>query len=110
VHCRKIGDGAVIANLAAEVGSHAFGMRPVFSGVPTRTPEQALTSHGPGERQLDAVKGVAIVSWHKRCCKPVAGAPRPVSLSPDFSPRKRRRDAGIINDDGHRPISAAEKR
>src|SRR5664280_2427532 len=42
--------------------------RPVFPGVPARTPEEVLASHGldPGKRQvLDPAKGVAVVSWHR---------------------------------------------
>jgi dihydrofolate reductase len=42
------------------------GGRPVFPGVPARTPEGVLESHGlrRGERQvLDAEKGVAVVGW-----------------------------------------------
>jgi hypothetical protein len=48
------------------------GGRPVFPGVPTRTPEEVLASHGldRGQRQmLDPAKGLAIVSW-KRLSKP----------------------------------------
>jgi dihydrofolate reductase len=48
------------------------GGRPVFPGVPMRTPEEVLASHGldRGQRQvLDPAKGVAIVSW-KRSSKP----------------------------------------
>ena len=44
-----------------------FG-RPVFPGVPERTPEEVLASHGlePGPRQvLDAAKGLTLVSWHR---------------------------------------------
>jgi dihydrofolate reductase len=46
--------------------------RPVFPGVPTRTPEEVLASHGldRGQRQvLDQAKGLATVSW-KRSSKP----------------------------------------
>jgi dihydrofolate reductase len=42
--------------------------RSVFPGVPERTPEEVLASHGldPGKRQvLDPAKGVAVVSWHR---------------------------------------------
>jgi dihydrofolate reductase len=48
------------------------GGRPVFPGVPARTPEDVLASHGlaPGQRQvLDAAKGLAVVSW-RRSSKP----------------------------------------
>ena len=46
--------------------------RPVFPGVPTRTPEEVLASHGldRGQRQvLDPAKGLVIVSW-QRSSKP----------------------------------------
>lgn len=42
------------------------GGRPVFPGVPARTPEELLTAHGlkPGPtRVLDASEGVSLVSW-----------------------------------------------
>jgi dihydrofolate reductase len=42
------------------------GGRPVFPGVPARTPEDVLASHGftPGpQKVLDAEKGVTLVSW-----------------------------------------------
>ena len=42
------------------------GGRPVFSEVPTRTPEEVLAAHGlhPGQPQmLDAATGLAVVSW-----------------------------------------------
>jgi dihydrofolate reductase len=48
------------------------GGRPVFPGVPTRTPEEVLASHGldRGQRQgLDPPKGLAIISW-RRSSKP----------------------------------------
>jgi dihydrofolate reductase len=48
------------------------GGRPVFPEVPTRTPEEVLTSHGldRGKRQvLDPTKGLVVVSW-KRSAKP----------------------------------------
>ena len=44
------------------------GGRPVFPGVPARTPEQVLAGHGlvAGERQvLDAAKDLAVVSWRR---------------------------------------------
>lgn len=44
------------------------GGRPVFSEVPTRTPEEVLASHGlePGPQQLlDATNGLTLVSWHR---------------------------------------------
>ena len=48
------------------------GGRPVFPGVPTRTPEEVLASHGldRGQRQLlDSARGLAVVSW-QRSSKP----------------------------------------
>jgi dihydrofolate reductase len=42
--------------------------RPVFPDVPTRTPEEVLTSYGldRGQRQvLDPAKDVAVVGWHR---------------------------------------------
>jgi dihydrofolate reductase len=42
------------------------GGRPVFSEVPTRTPEEVLASHGldRGQQQvLDLAKGLAVVGW-----------------------------------------------
>ena len=44
------------------------GGRPVFPGVPTRTPEEVLTCHGLAagpQRVLDAAKGVTLVSWRR---------------------------------------------
>ncbi len=44
------------------------GGRPVFPGVPARTPEEVLASHrlDRGQRQLlDPATGLAIVSWHR---------------------------------------------
>jgi hypothetical protein len=48
------------------------GGRPVFPGVPMRTPEEVLASHGlhSGRRQvLDPAIGLAVVSW-QRASKP----------------------------------------
>jgi hypothetical protein len=50
--------------------SHAWlpGGRPVFPGVPARTPEQLLEAHGlkPGGTQiLDQAAGLTLVSWHR---------------------------------------------
>jgi dihydrofolate reductase len=45
------------------------GGRPVFPGVPSRTPEYVLASHSlvGGERQvLDPAHNLAVVSWHRR--------------------------------------------
>jgi dihydrofolate reductase len=42
------------------------GGRPVFPGVPARTPEEALASHGlhPGpQRVLDAKRGATLTTW-----------------------------------------------
>ena len=42
------------------------GGRPVFPGVPAKTPEEVLARHGlhPGQRQvLDAELGLAVVGW-----------------------------------------------
>jgi dihydrofolate reductase len=44
------------------------GGRPVFPGVPTRTPEDVLASHGLhiGRQQvLDPASGLAVVSWQR---------------------------------------------
>jgi hypothetical protein len=44
------------------------GGRPVFPGVPARTPEEVLASHGltSGPQQvLDAEKGLTLVSWQR---------------------------------------------
>jgi riboflavin biosynthesis pyrimidine reductase len=44
------------------------GGRPVFPGVPARTPEAILASHGlrPGVRQvLDPAAGLTVVSWER---------------------------------------------
>jgi hypothetical protein len=57
--------------------SRAFGVklpggRPVFHGVPNRTPEEVLASHKfkPDEHQvLDPDKGITVVSW-RRSSKP----------------------------------------
>jgi dihydrofolate reductase len=52
--------------LSRAPGVRLPGGRPVFPGVPARTPEAVMASHGltRGERQvLDAEKGVAVVSW-----------------------------------------------
>jgi dihydrofolate reductase len=53
-------------HLSRAPGVQLPGGRPVFPGVPMRTPEQVLAAHGldPGERQLlDPAKGLAVVSW-----------------------------------------------
>ena len=50
------------------------GGRPVFPGVPARTPEDVLASHGlvPDAQQiLDPAQGLTMVSW-RRAAKPAA--------------------------------------
>jgi dihydrofolate reductase len=54
--------------LSRASGVRLPGGRPVFPGVPARTPEDVLAGHGlePGQRQmLDAGKGVAVVAWRR---------------------------------------------
>ena len=54
--------------LSRAPGVRLPGGRPVFPGVPARTPEQVLAGHGlvAGERQvLDAAKDLAVVSWRR---------------------------------------------
>ncbi len=61
-----------VFHLSRVPGVRLPGGRPVFPGVPRRTPEDVLASHGlaPGQRQvLDPAIGLAIVSW-KRSSKP----------------------------------------
>ena len=44
------------------------GGRPVFSGVPNRTPEEVLADHGyeaSPQQMLDAAKGLTLVSWYR---------------------------------------------
>jgi hypothetical protein len=44
------------------------GGRPIFNGVPARSPEEVLRSRGfePGERRvLDPDKGIIVVSWRR---------------------------------------------
>jgi dihydrofolate reductase len=44
------------------------GGRPVFPGVPTRTPEDVLAGHGLHmglRRMLDPARGLAVVSWRR---------------------------------------------
>jgi hypothetical protein len=55
-------------HLSRAPGVRLPGGRPVFPGVPVRTPEEVLASHGldRGERQLlDPAKGLAVVSWRR---------------------------------------------
>jgi len=54
--------------LSRAPGVRLPGGRPVFPGVPARTPEQVLAGHAlvAGERQvLDAAKDLAVVSWRR---------------------------------------------
>jgi dihydrofolate reductase len=54
--------------LTREPGVRLAGGRPVFPGVPARTPEDVLASHGltRGEAQvLDRVKGLVVVGWQR---------------------------------------------
>ena len=55
-------------HLSRAPGVRLPGGRPVFPGVPQRTPEEVLASHGlaPGRRQvLDSAKGLVVVSWQR---------------------------------------------
>jgi len=55
--------------LSRAPGARLPGGRPVFPGVPDRSPEEVLASYGlaPGPREvLDAAKGVAVVGWRRR--------------------------------------------
>ncbi len=57
-----------IFHLSRAPGVRLPGGRPVFPGVPQRTPEEMLASHGlaPGRRQvLDPTKGLVVVSWQR---------------------------------------------
>jgi len=54
--------------LSRAPGARVPDGRPVFPDVPTRTPEEVLTSYGldRGQRQvLDPAKDVAVVGWHR---------------------------------------------
>ncbi len=56
-------------HLTRAPGVRLPGGRPVFPGVPARTPEQVLASHGlhSGRRQvLDPANGLAVVTWERR--------------------------------------------
>ncbi len=56
-----------VFHLSRALGVVLSGGRPVFPGVPVRTPEDVLASHGftPGPQQvLDAEKGVTLISWN----------------------------------------------
>ena len=55
-------------HLSRAPGVHLPGGRPVFPGVPKRTPEVMLASHGliPGRQQvLDLARGLVVVSWQR---------------------------------------------
>jgi dihydrofolate reductase len=57
-----------IFHLSRAPGVRLPGGRPVFPGVPARTPEDVLAGHGlhRGERQvLDPAKGLVVVSWQR---------------------------------------------
>ena len=60
--------------LSRAPGVRLLGGRPVFPGVPARTPEDVLANHGltPGPRQmLDPARDVAGVGWRRpRLAKP----------------------------------------
>jgi dihydrofolate reductase len=60
--------------LSRAPGVRLPGGRPVFPGVPARTPEDVLANHGltPGPRQmLDPARDVAVVGWRRpRLAKP----------------------------------------
>jgi hypothetical protein len=71
--------GTEVFGLFLEIGYDAFhltkaprvrlpGGRPVFPGIPERTPEEILAAHGlaSGEaRVLDAAAGVSLVTWRR---------------------------------------------
>lgn len=55
-------------HLSRAPGVRLPGGRPVFSGVPTRTPEEVLRSHGLNrgqQRVLDPAAGLVMVSWQR---------------------------------------------
>jgi dihydrofolate reductase len=57
-----------VFHLSRAPGVRLPGGRPVFPGVPTRTPEEVLASHGlaRGRRQvLDPAKNLVVVSWRR---------------------------------------------
>jgi dihydrofolate reductase len=64
-----------VFHLTRAPNAQLLGGRPVFPGVPARTPEDVLASHGlmHGQRQLlDSAKGLEVVSW-RRSSKPGGG-------------------------------------
>src|SRR5579863_3770283 len=65
-------------HLSRAPGARLPGGRPVFPGVPERTPEEVLAKHGlaRGRRQvLDRAKGLVMVSWQRGSSPPAAIAP-----------------------------------
>jgi hypothetical protein len=57
-----------VFHLSRVPGVRLPGGRPVFSSVPSRTPEQELAAHGlaPGPQQvLDAAQALTLVSWRR---------------------------------------------
>jgi dihydrofolate reductase len=58
-----------VFHLSRAAGVRLSGGRPVFPGVPARTPEQVLASHGLDRGRshaLDPTKGLTIGSWRRR--------------------------------------------
>jgi hypothetical protein len=54
--------------LSRAAGVRLPGGRPVFPGVPTRTPEEVLADHGlelASSRALDAAKGLMLEDWER---------------------------------------------
>jgi hypothetical protein len=61
-------DSFDIFHLTRVPGVYLPGGRPVFPDVPARSPEDILASHGmvaDAPRMLDAMKGLAVVSWRR---------------------------------------------
>src|SRR6185312_5334261 len=57
-----------VFHLSRAPGVQLPGGRPVFAGVPARTPEEVLAAHGLEPRQeqiLDAASGLAVVNWQR---------------------------------------------
>jgi dihydrofolate reductase len=57
-----------VFHLSRPPGVRLPGGRPVFPGVPMRTPEAVLASHGLDRSQrqvLDPARGLAVVSWQR---------------------------------------------
>ena len=58
-----------VFNLSQAPGVRLPGGRPVFPGVPTRTPEAVLTANGfeiAQRQELDPAAGLAVVSWQRQ--------------------------------------------